>query len=136
MRDFFNEQLPQHRTPRTYNAIHKPGDGTTHEVSMWVCSKDNTMNTEQWFFAVQTKYSGGGEHDGKTETHFFIDERDAWNYRAKQLGCTRPQMIVPGDQYMTQMGQVRTENHIVEPDFRSNTLWEGYLLQEALNSLD
>ncbi len=134
MRDYFQEQLPEFRTPRVHNAICTAQDGTNRVISMWVCSKDNSMDQAKWYFAVQVEHLGG-ERQGKTATHFFLDERDAWIFRAKHLNCPRVQILTDYKRVMHQMGP-RIEGAIVEPDFSERTYWEGYLAAEVLNVVD
>lgn len=134
MRNYFDEVLPPYRTPRVHNAIHRVSETDSKMISMWVCSKGDSMDRSKWYFAVQVNYTGG-PNDGKTETHFFLDERDAWLYRGKQLGCPRVQIIAEY-QHVQRGNVLHVEGTIIEPDFSERSLWDGYLLSEVENLID
>lgn len=129
-RNYFNETLPPHRTPRTHAGWYRK-DGVERHVRMYVCSHDNSLDKSKWFFAVQVEHM---DEPGKsrTETHFYIREPDAWLFRAKQLGSDKVH-FTDYQQYIDQKGNLQEMGSITEPDFRQFSGWEGYTLQEINN---
>lgn len=129
-RDYFKETLPEFRTPRANGAIRRSGD-KTRTITTWVCTLENSLDRETWFFAVKLAHVGG-EHDGKEEVHFFLDERDAWIYRANQMGSKEVHWV-SYERFVNMQRKVVEEGNIQVMDFSERTLWDGYTLQEIRN---
>lgn len=129
-RDYFSETLPEFCTPRANGGIWQK-DGVIRNVTTWVCTLTNSLDRETWFFAVKVKHTGG-ELDGKEEVHFFLDERDAWLYRADQLGSKEVHWV-SYERFINMQRQVAEEGIIKTMDFSARTLWDGYALQEIRN---
>ena len=129
-RDYFNETLPEFRTPRANGGIWQK-DGVIRNVSMWVCTLTNSMEQDTWFFAVQVRHTGG-ELDGKEEIHFFLDERDAWMYRADRMGSKEVHWVTY-ERFINMQRKVVEEGAIQVLNCGERSLWDGYTLQEIRN---
>ncbi|QBJ02752.1 hypothetical protein MZD04_gp226 [Pseudomonas phage Psa21] len=128
-RNYFEEILPEFRTPRTHAAIHAV-DGKKVNVSMWICTLENSLDKSTWFFAVKVDHL---EEDSvtKSEVHFFIDERDAWIYRADRLGSK--DVFFTSYEGTIQGNKLVMEGIMEKANFSERTLWDGYTLQEIRN---
>lgn len=129
-RDYFTETLPEFRTPRA-NAGIRQKDDVIRNITTWVCTLVDSMDQDNWFFAVKVKHTGG-ELDGKEEVHFFLDERDAWLFRANRMGSKEVHWV-SYERYLNMQRKVVEEGEIKVMDFSERTLWDGYTLQEIRN---
>jgi hypothetical protein len=129
-RDYFKETLPEFRTPRANGGLWQKDDVARH-VTTWVCTLTNSLERDTWFFAVKVKHVGG-ELDGQEEVHFFLDERDAWLYRADRMGSKEVHWV-SYERFINMQRKVVEEGEIKTMDFSARTLWDGYTLQEIRN---
>lgn len=132
-RDYFKETLPEYRTPKAATGV-VHHENHSSWVSLFLCSNDNSMDQDQWFFAVQVVHCEKDDPSRvlKTEVHFYLDERDAWLFRAKQMGSDKVH-FVDYQQVLTQEGRVAEVGTIREQDFRDRSVWDGHTLQEIRN---
>jgi hypothetical protein len=132
-RDYFKETLPEHRTPKAHTGIMRTEQADLL-ISLWLCSNDNSMNQDQWFFAVKVDYCNKEDHTQifQSEVHFYLDEREAWVYRAKQMGSDTVH-FTDYQRFLLPDNRIGERGELTAQDFRGCPLWDGYLLQEIRN---
>lgn len=133
-RDFFQETLPEYRTPRVNAAIYHANPDEPEEavnVSQWVCTLTNSLDRKDWFHAVKVTYVNG-DRDGQSEVHFYLDERDAFLYRASRLGSTGVHLITERAHHRIG-NEIRECGLVEELNFEGRSVWEGHTLQEIRN---
>lgn len=132
-RNYFDEVLPEYRTPRLHAAVYYPGaDKNVMEcITQWVCTLTNSLDKRTWFHAVKVAYVGG-ENEGKTEVHFYTDERDALLYRAHRLNSKRVHLVLDVEHHRIG-NEIRECGLLEELNFVGRSVWDGYTLQEIRN---
>lgn len=138
-RNYFNEKLPAYTTPRSLagrlvdkGTKEEPKEPTTEYVTMHLCSLDNSMDKNKWFYAV--KVVNDNKETDKEEVHFFTQEFDAWLYRAKRMGSDTVH-FTDYARRLTMDGRVQEEGVIQAAYVPGAAVWDGYVYSEIQNLL-
>lgn len=130
-RNYFEQPIPQYRTPRMH-ALNVPDKGIT--IHLYACSPDNSLDQDRWFYSTEIRHRPEDDEQERIERHFYLTMAEAMLYRTQRAGETTTYMTIPQDQGMAAFLNNEAPPHLIaRVDTDNAPTWDGYTLQEVLN---